>query len=174
VRRTRSAKVSSQVLRIQRANTKAEKDPRQRLFVRTKEALDILLRIKRLSALRTAIGTLEIATRLSKACCVSVGEAGACEILLTLIQNCNRSIPHLELLPIMLQILVNLCQHGELRPHMATTKGVEILLDQIQIFRDKCEIFYRASWLLERFVHLDKDLEVSCWAFHCRGCSTSR
>jgi abnormal spindle-like microcephaly-associated protein len=160
VRRRRSLSVSSQALRIQRANEKAEKDPRQRLCVRAKDALDFLLRVHRLSVLHAAICTLEITTRLSEACCTSVVEAGACWALFTHVNNCNRSLPHLEILQNILQILVNICQYDELRPIMATTKGVEILLNRIQIFRDHDEIFYRASWLLERLVDCDRDLEV--------------
>jgi len=155
-----SKKVASVALRIQAANKKAEADPRQRLCFRTKDALDVLLRLKRLSGLHAAICTLEVATRLSRTCCSTIVEAGACPVLFVLIVNCNRSLPHLELLNNILQIMVNLGQHEALVPAMATAKGVEIFLDLVQMFRDHDEIFFKASRLLEAFVQCDRDLEV--------------
>lgn len=160
VRRVLSKKVASQALRIQAANQKAKVDPRQRLCVRTKDALDVLLRLKRLSGLHAAICTLEVATRLSHTCCTTIVEAGACPVLFVLIVNCNRSLPHLELLNNILQIMVNLGKHDALVPAMATAKGVEIFLDLVQMFRDHDEIFFKASRLLEAFVRCDRDLEV--------------
>ena len=160
MRRALSKKVASQVHRIQAANKKAKSDPRQRLCVRTKDALDVLLRLKRLSGLHAAICTLEVATRLSHKCCATIVEAGACPVLFVLIVNCNRSLPHLELLNNILQIMVNLGQHEALVPAMATAKGVEIFLDLVQMFRDHDEIFFKAARLLEAFVRCDRDLEV--------------
>jgi IQ calmodulin-binding motif len=160
VRRVLAKNVASRARRIQAANKKAKADPRQRLCVRTKDALDVLLRLKRLSGLHAAICTLEVATRLSHACCTTIVEAGACPVLFVLIVNCNRSLPHLELLNNILQIMVNLGRHEALVPAMATAKGVEIFLDLVQMFRDHDEIFFKASRLLEAFVQCDRDLEV--------------
>ena len=99
-----------------------------------------------------AITILEIATRLSEACCISFVEAEATGILFSLIRTCNRSLPHIQLLHGVLLTMSNVAQYEALLPSLATLTGIEVFLDLVQMFRDKDEIFCLVVSLLERIV----------------------
>ena len=128
---------------------------------RSRAALDILLKTTRLAELHTAICTLDIATRLSEVCCEAFVDAGASEILFSLIRNCNRSLPHVELLHNILLTLSNVAQYDSLLPSLVTVDGVEIFLDLVQMFRDKDGVFFLAATLLERVLEIDSEFQVS-------------
>jgi len=65
---------------------------------RTKIALEILLTSTSMTELMNVCKNLEIPTRYSAICCKLMIEQNAIQILFTLIQSCNRSKPHIELL----------------------------------------------------------------------------
>jgi len=152
VRKSLSRKISSAAARIAQANIVAKAKPQMILGKRTSTALLILQRSKRLSEIMTAIRTLETSTKLSPKCCTAFSMTGAHEILYSLIRSCNRSLPHVELLQYILMTLSNVAKHKDLIACISSRESVDILLDQIQMFRDKDSIFYLATALLERVV----------------------
>jgi len=160
VRRRRTKVIEKQALRVQRANVKAAKDPKLRLGYRTRSALRALLKMTRLSELHSAISTLEVATRLSEACCTAFADTGAPAVLFSLIRTCNRSLPHTELLHTILLTMYNVASYDYLLPSMATATGVEVFLDLVQMFRDKDGIFFLATTLLERVIRHDEEFQV--------------
>ena len=160
VRRKRSEKLRDRVLRIERANLAAKADPKMTLGNQTKSALDILQNSKSLSKIMDAVCILEIATRLSENCCVSFAEAGAADILFSLIRTCNRSLPHVKLLHCVLLTMCNVAQYDDLLPSLASTAGVEVFLDLVQMFRDKDFVFCLVVALLERVVRASEEVLV--------------
>ena len=50
----------------------------------------------------------EVVTSLSPVCCEKMAEGNAITSIVQLIQSCNRSVPHLELLKYAVSVLLNL------------------------------------------------------------------
>jgi abnormal spindle-like microcephaly-associated protein len=161
--RSRRTKLEVAVCRrIARATHRARKNPGLVLGVRTKLALQELRTSKRLTEIMVAAKILETSTRLSRNCCVAFAECGAPEILYELIGTCNRSLPHIEILQYVLLTLRNVSCHHDLVGSVATSKSVEILLDLVQMFRDKSEVFQVSVILLDRVVRNNGELQKSC------------
>ena len=82
--------------RLELANAAAQ--PSNRLGSRTASAIDYLFSIKDVAELICAVKTLDMATRLSEDCCLKLSEGSNKPLaqLLSLINRCNRSIPHME------------------------------------------------------------------------------
>jgi abnormal spindle-like microcephaly-associated protein len=161
VRAVRSQKIRSQAARIVRANANAKADPKMQLGARTKSALDVLRKSRSLIEIMNAICLLEFATRYSKACCIAFAQAGAPDILFPLIRSCNRSIPHIQIVGAVLLTLANVAKYESLLPSMASVVGADVILDLVQMFRDKEDIFPLASSLLESFVSNSEEVKVS-------------
>ena len=161
VRLARSRKARAAAIRIKRANRDALAEPQMKLGVRTSSALVVLQTSKRLSEIMRAITTLEVSTRLSRKCCVAFAQADAPSILYDLIRSCNRSLPHIELLHYILLTLTNVASHSLLLPSIATETSIEILMDLIQMFRDKENVFCLAVSLMERIVFSGDEFMVS-------------
>jgi len=162
VRKGNSRKICAVAKRIAQVNKIAKAEPEMTLGSRTSSALLILQTSKRLTEIMVAIQTLEISTRMSQKCCIAFTAAGAHNILYNLIRSCNRSLPHVELLQFILTTLSNVSKYLELISSIATNKGFDILLDLIQMFRDKDKIFCLASTLLELLVRNDDSLAMQC------------
>ena len=152
VRRRRAKKVIVQAQRIGLANKKALAAPNMILRCRTDDALKTLVNSKSLAEIMDAVCVLEVATRLSEACCTTFAEATAPDNLFSLIQTCNRSLPHLKLLQSILLTLSNVARFDKLVPAMASLLGVEVFLDLLQMFRDKEHVFCLVVSLLERII----------------------
>jgi abnormal spindle-like microcephaly-associated protein len=150
VRITRSKKVRNVARRIARANKRAIDEPEMKLGVRTFRALQVLQKSKKLSEIMKAMLTLEVSTRLSKRCCGSFAHARAPDILYGVVRTCNRSLPHIELLNHLLLTLRNVARHDELLEYVASPTSLDVLLDLVQMFRDKDIIFVLAVTLLEQ------------------------
>lgn len=60
-----------------------------------------------------ALTDLEKVTRLSPECCSLFTREGAPDILYTFMQNCNRSVPHMDLIKICLHIFTNLAKYKD-------------------------------------------------------------
>ena len=147
--------------RIRQATQRAMKEPHMQLGIRTSRALLTLQRSKRMVELMEAVETLETSTRLSKSCCEAFADAGAPEILYNLIRTCNRSLPHVELLQLVLATLENVSSYPKLLPSLATDNSVDILIDLIQMFRDKEVVLWLSAHLLWVILRHSEKLLVS-------------
>jgi len=144
-----SCKVRRAAKKISLANRNAEVRPEMTLGARTAYALLILEKSKRLSYIMKASMILEVSTRLSKKCCFEFAKVNAQDILYDLMRTCNRSLPHIELLQVILSTLLNISEHSYLVPSISSRAAVEVLIDIIQMFRDKDSLFGMATRLLE-------------------------
>jgi abnormal spindle-like microcephaly-associated protein len=98
VRKTSSAILQQLLKRIKEADSRARADPSLKLGKQTSAALKVLQTGKMISQLLKACQTLELSTSLSRYCCEAFAQAGAPNILFSLLRSCNRSTPHQELL----------------------------------------------------------------------------
>jgi len=162
LRKRSSRRVFAAARRIAQVNKIAQAEPQMVLGSRTSAALSVLRTSKRLTEIIAAIRTLEVSTRLSQKCCIAFSRAGAYNILYNLIRSCNRSLPHVELLQFILMTLLNVSKYPELISRIATSEAIDILLDLIQMFRDKDSILCFASTLLEVLVLNEDILAVQC------------
>lgn len=122
----------------------------------TRTALEILLQSKQLAVVTQACKTLDLVTRLLVSCCVDAVEHEAVPVIFALMQSCNRSEPHLELVNSGLNVLLNIAKCR------LTTRAVfesddcpNLLVEQMQIYRDKQEIFMKSCTLLRIGSKLD-------------------
>ena len=114
-RRKRGKRMRITASRLKQASLRATKTPNLRLGARTLEALTVLQTSSRLAEIMTAICTLELSTRYSRPCCEAMAHAKCTGILLSLIRQCNRSLPHqgnyVATLMYFARILIESCTH---------------------------------------------------------------
>ena len=162
VRKKRSKRVRQLADQIRKETARALQDPTLRLGYRTSRALEILKTSQSLTKIMDAVKELEASTRLSVVCCQVFTKVNAANILLYLIQSCNRSVPHMELKEHILLTLENVAQYPSLVGSFAHYKYAEVFLDNVQVFRDKDGIFCLAVLLLGRITRADKDVAQFC------------
>ena len=122
------------------------------LGLQTKEALETLKTNTHLREVMKAVRTLENSTKLSTSCCKAFANSGSPKILYNLVRSCNRSVPHTELLEYILDTLFHVSKHSDLIETIADDNCIETLIDVIQLFRDKDDIFCAAAIVLKRIV----------------------
>jgi len=128
---------------------------------RTKDALQTLKTSTNLREVMIAVRTLENTTKLSTSCCKAFAKSDSPKILYDLMRSCNRSVPHIELLEYILDTLFHVSKHSDLIETIADDRCIETLIDVIQLFRDKDEIFCAAAIILKRIVFNGKKYLVS-------------
>jgi hypothetical protein len=161
-RRHRNKKVARAAQRIQHETKRALSHPEMRLGNRTNRALDILQHSQSLTRIMEAVKELEASTRLSVVCCQLFTKVNAANILLHLIQSCNRSVPHMELKEHILLTLENVSRYPTLVQSFAHYKYAEVFLDNVQVFRDKDGIFCLAVSLLDRISKANPSVAEFC------------
>lgn len=164
VRQRRNKRLVQVAQRLKVESDRAIENPFLRLGNRTDRALYILETSQSLTKIMDAVKELEASTRLSVVCCQVFTKANAADILLHLIQSCNRSVPHMELKEHILLTLENVAQFPSLVGSFAHYKYAEVFLDNIQVFRDKDGIFCLAVTLLDRISKADPAVAKFCAA----------
>jgi len=160
VRRNSSKKVRIIARRVKLANKNARLYPEMRLSFRTTYALQLILKSKRLSEIMNAVQILEVSTRLSTQSCVAFASTGATSILYDFIPTCNRSLPHIELLHLILKVLTNVARHEDSFFSVSTNNSVDVLLTLMCHFRDKGQLLFLASCLLYDIIERDTERRV--------------
>jgi hypothetical protein len=161
-RKSRNKKIIKAAQRIKREQIRAVNNPELRLGNRTDRALHILQTSQSLTRIMDAVKELEASTRLSVVCCQVFTKANAANILLHLIQSCNRSVPHMELKGHILLTLENVSRHSMLVGSFANNKYAEVFLDNVQVFRDKDGIFCLSVSLLNRISISNPKVAMYC------------
>ena len=127
------------------------------------EALHVLETSKNLTKIIGAARFIEESSRLQPNICEDLVLAKASRILYKLVRFCNRSSPHVELLQQLLMTLSNVSKTLSLMHGIVTQDCVEVLIDVLQLFRDKDNIFLLASTILRRIVYADQKMMVSSY-----------
>ncbi|XP_024522077.1 abnormal spindle-like microcephaly-associated protein homolog isoform X1 [Selaginella moellendorffii] len=143
-------------LRIQYAA--ATVDCNMTLGNRLNEALALLLSFKTVSSILHICATIDVATRHSKYCCDRIAEGGAIGKIVQLIQTTNRSTPHEQVLKHALSILGNLARYPALATTILNTPtSLEVVAEQLQMSRNKEEIFFKAVDVLKLVCKVSAD-----------------
>ncbi|XP_069793951.1 abnormal spindle-like microcephaly-associated protein isoform X2 [Narcine bancroftii] len=122
--------------RIHQANQNSHVD--QKLCNRTATAIYCILKYKHFSDILAALHHLEVATRLSAICCENLAESGAAPIIFTLIRNCNRSVPCMDVIKHAVQVLLNLSKYEKTASVVyEVDNSIDILLDLLYMYRGK-------------------------------------
>jgi len=149
-----------------RADAAAKKaTPSATLGARCRKALALVESGARLEDVRGACAALESSTRLSPSCCEALAASdGAIAALLKLARACNRSRPHVDLLTLMLRTLANVSERSPtLACRVAETEPcVDVLLDLVQVFRDRPVPFGIATNLLTTLAAADIGARNAC------------
>ena len=149
-----------------RADAAAKKaTPSATLGARCRKALALVESGARLEEVRGACAALESSTRLSPSCCEALAASdGAIAALLKLARACNRSRPHVDLLTLMLRTLANVSERSPtLACRVAETEPcVDVLLDLVQVFRDRPVPFGIATGLLTTLAAADIGARNAC------------
>jgi hypothetical protein len=141
--------------------TQQNSRPEMTLGNRTDDALTTLQTSLQLSGMIRACVTLDVATRWSKECSQRIVDEDAVHILLRLIRSCNRSTPHMELQKSTLNVLRNLCKDRDLCTEVfAVADSVDILVELMQMYRDKHETFLQACSILRHICKVHAQRQV--------------
>ena len=73
--------------------------------------------------MKVALGHLEAATRLSAVCCRRVVDEGVVPVLYTLMSQCNRSVPHMDVISLSLSVLLHAATHPETENTVHQVRG---------------------------------------------------
>jgi len=163
IRRLRTALVVAMHVRLQQAEASAKADPSLCLGKQTNAALHVLQTGKMISQQLKACQTLELSTQVSRRCCEAFATTNASSILFGLIRSCNRSTPHQELLRNALVVLLNVGRHEQLAIAVAqAVDSNDVLIDLMQMFRDKRSIFTLACEMLCRLARASEASKAAC------------
>lgn len=167
--RAKSKKALRLILaRLEKANENARLNPNTTLTLgeKTAAALRTLQNAPMISALIKACQALQMSTLYSKDSCEKFVYTDSAHILFSLIQSCNRSTPHQELLRLSLLVLLNVCRYPALAAYMGEdgdgSSPSEILIDLMQMFRDKQDVFKLSTHLLGTLVECSAHARTVC------------
>jgi len=122
------------------------------------KAVQTIQTSKKFNEVLKAITNLEKITKLSIEDCEFIVQTNVQNKMMTILRRCNRSSPHLELIRAILSVFINISHHPSTLSRLANEKGIDILTDTVQMFRDKSNIFAQSLELLERFLLSSKSL----------------
>ena len=166
-RKHRTQEIIDITNRIRSANQRATEA--LKLSNRTKSALEALKGSKNLSDPMLACEALDVATRLSIRCCNLINELNGVSIVISLIQTCNRSLPHQQILSKSLNILFNMSvASSQLSLNIYHTPLLlqTVVLMMANYIKESPEIFIRACNLLTALCNE----EVNARSFAGSGC----
>eukprot|EP00762_Andalucia_godoyi_P003843 ANDGO_08575.mRNA.1 Myosin-8 len=140
--------------RLHQATVRARNAPELILSNRTASALAVLLSSKQLSLVIQACASLQTTVALSSVCAECLCNSGAIPVLVGLIQRCNRSTPHIQVLRHVLNMFLLLTSSqnaGKCVPTMLACEELpEMMAEVLQMFRDKEDIFIRACLVMSQ------------------------
>ena len=149
--------IAKQLAEVQRRVDEAHKNATedQKLCNRTSFALDYLYNYKDMAMLIEALNNLNVTLRYSTNCCVRMLEedAKALSILMDILNGLNRSVPHIEVMSIILDILISLAEFNETRAQLAAISSVYPSVistmskgeKNVQVFGKGCSLLFRLA-----------------------------
>ncbi|XP_049849935.1 abnormal spindle-like microcephaly-associated protein homolog [Schistocerca gregaria] len=121
----------------------------QTLGYQTQQAIHVLVHGTKQHDLTLACNTLEFSTRYSKSCCHHIIRLNAISTFFDVIQACNRSMPHLKLIEVILCVVANILRFQELAYHvwMNYPRFLDSQFDLMHKFKGTPDIFLKAAKL---------------------------
>ena len=150
--------IAKQLAEVQRRVDEAQKNATedQKLCNRTSFALDYLYNYKDMAMLIEALNNLNVTLRYSTNCCARMLEdnARALSILMDILNGLNRSVPHIEVMSIILDILISLAEFSETRTKLAEIASVYPSIistmgkgeKNAHVFGKGCSLFLRLAF----------------------------
>ena len=151
--------------RVSEAHRNATED--QKLCNRTAFALDYLYTYKDMARLIESLNNLNVTLRYSTNCCLRLfeAEAKALLILMDILNGLNRSVPHLEVMSIILDILISLAEYEETRSKLV---GIDLVFPSViatmgkgeknaEVFGKGCSLLWRLASTKKGQSHLRED-----------------
>ncbi|KAF2352655.1 IQ motif EF-hand binding site [Trinorchestia longiramus] len=130
--------------RLDEANTRAQ--DQKCIGQRTKCAIMYLFKYRDLKRILQAVIALEASTRWSAVCCCSVVEEGTLTHLLRLVNDCNRSLPYVQILTYVLNIFLNLVKCDQTFDSVAQVPDIaEVLVQLMSIYHEKNPLLFSKS-----------------------------
>jgi hypothetical protein len=127
------------------------------------KAVNTLQHSKKMGDLTEAARALVELTRDSVGICSKLVQNDAPIVLFSLIQSCNRSAAHQELLKNCLSAVEHIAAKKSFGCQVAQVEeSIEILLDILQLFRDKKEVFVSACNVLHACVRISSSARREC------------
>jgi len=161
--------------RLSEAHKNATED--KKLCNRTAFALDFLYKMKDMAYLIEAVNSLDVSTRHSVNSCMRMTEDGLrpVRILMDLVHRCNRSLPHMEVVTSVCEVMISLSECQEAREIIAADEAVrrsvlKTSLEIMRIYREKnklaifsklCAFLWKMSHSLTFLKALQGDRESS-------------
>ena len=161
--------IAKQLAVVQRRVSEAHKNATedQKLCNRTAFALDYLYTYKDMARLIESLNNLNVTLRYSTNCCLRLfeAEAKALLILMDILNGLNRSVPHLEVMSIILDILISLAEFEETRSKLV---GIDLVFPSViatmgkgeknaQVFGKGCSLLWRLASTKKGQSHLRED-----------------
>eukprot|EP01033_Poteriospumella_lacustris_P001657 gene1657-1209_t len=170
VRKQSKKKLREIISRLEKANEQARLHPTTTMTLgqKTAAALHTLQTAKMISALIKACQALQTSTLYSRDSCEKFVMTDSARILFALIQSCNRSQPHQELLRLCLLVLLNVTRYPHLSEHIGDdcdesgANAADVLIDLMQMFRDKQSVFKLSTHLLGTIVECSAHAKSVC------------
>merc|ERR1740129_1287129 len=138
--------------RLQAAPAAAVANPEECLGARTASAIEYLFSVKDMAELLARVKVIELSTRLTEECCrqMAVPENKPIVQIINLMMRCNRSLPHMEVVSAILEVLLNLSRVASTRMSIHTVpKFLEQMFQAMTIYREKDQIFGKICALLQ-------------------------
>ncbi|XP_067141199.1 abnormal spindle-like microcephaly-associated protein homolog [Centruroides vittatus] len=122
--------------RVKSATAAATED--MKLVNRTNYALYLLLGKRSLTHILSTLINLDKTSQLSPICCEKMTEGKALDVLMHILRNCNRSVPHMELIKYTINIFLNLAKYSKTVDAVWNTEGMlDTILELMKIYREK-------------------------------------
>ncbi|XP_018014073.1 abnormal spindle-like microcephaly-associated protein homolog [Hyalella azteca] len=130
--------------RLDDANSRAQNQ--KCIGHKTKCAITYLFKYRDLKMILQAVISLEASTRWSSVCCCSVVSEGSLPHLLRLVNECNRSLPYMQILTYVLNIFLNLIKCDQTFDSVAKVPGIiEVLVHLMSIYHEKNLLLFTKS-----------------------------
>ncbi|KAG8199559.1 hypothetical protein JTE90_009400 [Oedothorax gibbosus] len=139
-----------------RRNVHKVYDERKQLAHRTLSALTELQGTN-LRNILYALKNLDVCTRLSSTCCERLQESGGLTKLIHLLDSCNRSVPHKEIIKLCTNILLNLAKHNKtVGAVWREPDSLNVFLKLMKIYcKDKVDLIFSKCCSLFWIFHQD-------------------
>nr|XP_045613042.1 abnormal spindle-like microcephaly-associated protein homolog isoform X2 [Procambarus clarkii] len=110
----------------------------KRIGNRTDCAIAYLIKYKDLRRILIAVMYLDTSTRWSPTCSEKLTEGTTLGTIMFLLRSCNRSIPHMQILGFVLNILINLAKYPYTAPFIHKVEGLmETIVQLLTIYSEK-------------------------------------
>lgn len=154
----KTGRVAAVASRAVEANENAFSGVSETLYERTRKSYTILTCQHSLQSVRNACSELAVTVSLSEKCAAELTRRKVGPQLFALLRGCSRKEEHQQLAVSILEVLRQLLQRHACRGHICNCmESTDILVDLIQMFRDKWDVISSSVEVLHDILKLSID-----------------